>query len=139
MKTDSKKILIVDNEKSVREITRIRLEKLGYDPECAQNGKEALEILGAKEKVPLILMDLRFTDFEGPELCLRIKEKNPETVIYAFSGQVTEEDFDQLEEMGFDGLLCKPVTSEVLEQSVKGAFEEMNNRRKNNATSLYGS
>jgi CheY-like chemotaxis protein len=137
MITDSKKILIVDDEKSVREITKIRLEKLGYDPECAQNGKEALEILERKE-FPLILMDLRLADLEGPELCLRIKERNPETVIYAFSGHVTEDDFDQLEEMGFDGLLCKPVTSEILEQSVKGAFEQMNNRRKNNATSLCG-
>ncbi|MGD2151168.1 MAG: response regulator [Desulfobacterales bacterium] len=137
MITDSKKILIVDDEKSVREITKIRLEKLGYDPECAQNGKEALEILERKE-FSLILMDLRLADLEGPELCLRIKERNPETVIYAFSGHVTEDDFDQLEEMGFDGLLCKPVTSEILEQSVKGAFEQMNNRRKNNATSLCG-
>ncbi|MGD9231321.1 MAG: response regulator, partial [Desulfobacterales bacterium] len=132
MTTDSKKILIVDDEKSVREITKIRLEKLGYDPECVQNGKEALEILD-REEVPLILMDLRLPDMDGPELCLRIKERNPEIVIYAFSGHVTEVDFDQLEQMGFDGLLCKPVTSEVLEQSVKGAFEQMNNRRKNNA------
>jgi CheY-like chemotaxis protein len=138
MTTDSKKILIVDDEKSVREITKIRLEKLGYDPECAQNGKEALEIL-VREKFPLILMDLKLADFEGTELCLRIKERNPETVIYAFSGHVIESDFDQLEEKGFDGLLCKPVTSEVLEQSVKGAFEKISNSRKNNAISLCAS
>ena len=135
MTTVSKKILVVDDEKSIREITKIRLEKLGYDPQCAQNGKEALEILD-REEVPLILMDLRLPDMDGTDLCLRIKERNLETVIYAFSGHVTEGDFNQLEEMGFDGLLCKPVTSEVLEQSVKGAFEEINNRRENNATSL---
>jgi CheY-like chemotaxis protein len=137
MTTDSKKILVVDDEKSIRVITEKRLDKLGYVSECAQNGKEALKILN-KEEIPLILMDLRLPDMDGPELCLRIKERNPETVIYAFSGHVTEDDFDQLEEMGFDGLLCKPVTSEILEQSVKGAFEQMNNRRKNNATSLCG-
>jgi len=128
MTTVSKKILVVDDEKSIREITEKRLGKLGYIPECAQNGKEALEILG-NEKFTLILMDLRLPDMDGPELCMRIKERNPETVIYAFSGHVTEGDFDQLEEMGFDGLLCKPVTSEVLEQSVKGAFEKIDKRR----------
>jgi len=138
MTTNSKKILVVDDEKSIREITKIRLEKLGYDPECAQNGKEALEILD-KEEIPLILMDIRLPDMDGPELCLRVKERKPETFIYAFSGHVTEDDFDQFEENGFDGLLCKPVTSEVLEQSVKGAFEEMNNRRKSNVTALCGS
>jgi len=125
MTTNSKKILVVDDEKSIREITKIRLEKLGYDPECAQNGKEALEIL-ENEKFPLILTDLRLPEIDGIELCKRIKERKPETVIYAFSGVVTEVDFDQLEEMGFDGLLCKPVTFEVLERAIKGAFEKIN-------------
>ena len=32
----------------------------------------------------------------------------------------------ELEEMGFDGLLCKPVTFEVLERAIKGAFEKIN-------------
>ena len=99
----SKKILVVDDEKSLREIMKIKLIKLGYDPECAQNGKEALEILD-KEEFPLILMDLRMPEMDGIELCVRIKDRKPETVIYAFSGVVTEDEFYELEEMGFDGV-----------------------------------
>jgi len=125
MTTLSKKILIIDDEESLREIMKAKLVKLGYDPECAKNGKDALEIL-ENEKFPLILTDLRLPEIDGIELCKRIKERKPETVIYAFSGVVTEVDFDQLEEMGFDGLLCKPVTFEVLERAIKGAFEKIN-------------
>ncbi len=128
MTTLSKKILVVDDEESIREIMRIKLVKLGYDPEFAKNGKEALKI-SEREEFPLILTDLRMPEIDGIELCMRIKERNPETVIYAFSGVVTEVEFDQLEEMGFDGLLCKPVTFEVLERAIEGAFEKINKRR----------
>ena len=135
MTTGSKKILVVDDDEAIREVMKLGLVKLGYDPAFAENGKEALEIL-TKENFPVILMDIRMPGIDGIELCMRIKERNPETVIYAFSGGVTELDFDQLEEKGFDGLLCKPVSSEVLERAIKGAFEKINNRRENNATSL---
>ncbi|MBW1814514.1 MAG: hypothetical protein JRJ39_12835 [Deltaproteobacteria bacterium] len=93
MTTVSKKILVVDDEDAIREILKIKLVKLGYDP-------------------------------------IQIKERNPETVIYAFSGHVTEDEFDQLEKMGFDGLLCKPLTFEVLERAIEGAFDKINNREK---------
>ena len=127
MTTLSKKILVVDDEESIRKIIKIKLVKLGYDPEFAKNGKEALEI-SEREEFPLILMDLRLPEIDGIELCMRIKKRSPETVIYAFSGIVTEVEFDQIKEMGFDGLLCKPVTFEVLERAIEGAFYKINKR-----------
>jgi len=127
MTTLSKKILVVDDEEAIREVMKMELVNLGYDPECAQNGKEALEILG-REKFPLILTDLRIPEIDGIELCMQIKERNPETVIYAFSGHVTEDEFYELEEMGFDGILCKPVSFKVLKRAVEGAFDKINNR-----------
>ena len=127
MTTLSKKILVVDDEEYIREIMRIKLVKLGYDPEFAKNGKEALKI-SEREEFPLILMDIRLPGIDGIELCMRIKERNPETVIYAFSGLVTEDEFYELEEMGFDGLLCKPVSFKVLKRAIEGAFDKINNR-----------
>jgi CheY-like chemotaxis protein len=135
MTTVSKKILIVDDEKSLREIMKKRLGKLGYDPECAKNGKEGLEI-SERKKFPLILLDLRMPEMDGIELCIRIKERNPEAVIYAFSGIVTEVELELLEEIGFDGLLCKPFTFEVLGRAIEGAFEKINKRREKLSTSL---
>jgi CheY-like chemotaxis protein len=129
MTTVPKKILVVDDEEAIREVMKMELVTLGYDPECAQNGKEALEIL-AREKFPLILTDLRMPEIDGIELCMQIKRRNQNTVIYAFSGHVTEDEFYELEQMGFDGLLCKPVTFKVLKRAIEGAFDKINNREK---------
>ena len=125
----SKKILVVDDEKAIREVIKVRLVKLGYDPVFAENGKEALEILD-REMFPLILMDLRLPGMDDIELCIQIKKRNSDTVIYAFSGGVSELDYDHLEEKGFDGLLCKPVSFRVLKQAIEGAFDKINNREK---------
>ena len=127
MATVSKKILVVDDEEAIREVMKLGLVKLGYHPEFAENGKEALEIL-TKENFPVILMDIRMPGIDGIELCMRIKDRNPETVIYAFSGIVTEGEFYELEEKGFDGLLCKPVPFKVLKKAIEGAFDKINNR-----------
>ena len=135
MTTVSKKILVVDDEKTIREVMKIGLVKLGYDPEFAENGKEALEIL-TKENYPLILMDIRMPGIDGIELCIQTKKRNPETVIYAFSGIVTEGEFYELEEKGFDGLLCKPVSFKVLKRAIEGAFDKIDKMR-GLSTSLY--
>jgi CheY-like chemotaxis protein len=127
MTTVSKKILVVDDEKSLREIMKIMLVQIGYDPEFAENGEEAFKILN-REHFPIILMDLRIPDIDGVELCMQIKQRNPESVIYAFSGSFTDDEFDQIEEMGFDGLLCKPVKFDVLKSAIKGAYEKINKR-----------
>jgi two-component system alkaline phosphatase synthesis response regulator PhoP len=128
MTTLSKKILVVDDEESIREIMEINLVKLGYDPEFAKNGKEALEIL-ENENFPLIITDLRMPEMDGVELCMQIRERHSETLIYAFSGGFTEVDSHELEKMGFDGLLCKPVKFEVLECALEGAFNKIDERK----------
>ena len=135
MTTVSKKILVVDDEEAIREVMKLGLVKLGYEPGFAANGKEALEML-AREKFPLILTDLRMPGIDGIELCIQIKERNPETVIYAFSGLATEDEFYKLEQMGFDGLLCKPVTFKVLKRAIEGAFDKINKMRERLPTTL---
>ena len=109
MATLSKKILVVDGDESIRKLVKIKLVKLGYDPELAKNGKEALKI-SEREEFPLILMDLRLPEIDGIELCMRIKKRSPETVIYAFSGVVTEVEFNQIEEIGFVHIPLKSAT-----------------------------
>jgi DNA-binding response OmpR family regulator len=138
MTTLSKKILVVDDEETIREIMQINLVRLGYDPELAKNAKEALEIL-ENEKFPLIITDLKMPEMDGIELCMRIREKTSETLIYAFSGGFTEVDSDQLEKMGFDGLLCKPVKFEVLERAIEGAFKKIDERQGKVVRSFFSS
>ena len=120
----SKKILVVDDEETIREIMEINLVRLGYDPELAKNAKEALEIL-ENGNFPLIITDLKMPDMGGIELCQRIRKRKPETLVYAFSGGFTGHDSDQVKKMGFDGLLCKPIKFEILERAIEGAFKKL--------------
>ena len=67
MTTRLKKILVVDDNEAIREVMKMGLIKLGYDPAFAENGNEALEIL-AKGNFPLILLDIRlFPAVEAPK------------------------------------------------------------------------
>lgn len=126
MTTVPKKILVIDDDEDIRQVTKMVLVNFGYEPECVKNGKEALALLD-NEKFPIVLMDLRLPEINGIDLCKRIKEKNPKTVIYAFYGVVKDEEFNELEKMGFDGLLCKPVSFKVLKNAIEGAFNKIRN------------
>ena len=123
----SRKILFVDDDKSQIELMKKIFVKMGYDAEFAKSAKEALWILD-NEEFPIIITDLRMPEMDGIELCKRIREKSSESIIYAFSG-LAEVESDNLEDIGFDGLLCKPVTFKVLERAIEGAFERIEKRR----------
>jgi two-component system, OmpR family, alkaline phosphatase synthesis response regulator PhoP len=124
----SKKILFVDDEESQIKLMQNIFYRMGYDAEFAKSAKEALEILD-NENISIILTDLQIPDMDGIELCRRIREKGSEVVIYAFSGNIVGVDADHLEDIGFDGLLWKPVGLKVLKRAIEGAFEKIERSR----------
>ena len=124
----SRKILFVDDEESQIKFMQSFFLRKGYDAEFAKSAKEALEILD-KEDISIILTDLQMPEMDGIELCRRIREKGSEVVIYGFSGNFLGVDSDHLEDIGFDGLLWKPVGLKVLKRAIEGAFEKIDRRR----------
>ncbi len=67
------RVMIVDDEKEILEITRRMLEKEGIKVITANSGKEALEIL-KKEKPDYIFLDIMMPEMDGWEVLRRIKE-----------------------------------------------------------------
>lgn len=68
-----KKILVVDDEKRIRELLDLRLSSEGYEVFLAQHGEEAVE--QAKKHLPdLILMDVMMPRMDGPEAVKRLGE-----------------------------------------------------------------
>jgi CheY-like chemotaxis protein len=128
MTAHSKRILVVDDDKFQRDSMKKMLVRLGYDVELARNANEALEI-SQQEVFPLIITDLKMPEMDGTQLCERIRKINGTAVIYAFSGYLSEIASDQLNEVGFDGHLCKPVRLEVLKHAVEGAFDKIDQRQ----------
>lgn len=128
MKAHSKRILFVDDDDFQRDSMKKMLVRLGYDVELASNANEALEI-SQQEAFPLIITDLKMPEMDGAQLCKRIRKINGTAVIYAFSGYLAEVASDQLNAVGFDGHLCKPIKMEVLKHAIEGAFDKIHQRQ----------
>ncbi len=117
-----KKILFIDDEGSQRDIMERFIPRLGYAVKTAASSESALEILKT-EYFPLIITDLSMPGMDGLELCRRIKQINPNIIIYALSGYIASFEEQKLEACGFDGYLSKPSSSQTLKQAIDGAFE----------------
>ncbi len=67
------KILLVDDERDIVEVTKVRLESKGFEVVCAYDGLEALDKV--KEAKPdLVLLDLFMPVMHGYEVCRKLKE-----------------------------------------------------------------
>jgi CheY-like chemotaxis protein len=72
-----KKILVADDEMSIRLLYSEELKEEGYEVYLAANGREALEIV---DKVPLdlVILDIKMPEMDGIEALRQIKEKQPD-------------------------------------------------------------
>ncbi len=102
-------ILVVDDEKEIRDLLEINLRSEGYFVFKASSGKEALEILN-KEEIHLIVLDVMMPDMNGLEVCKRIRVNN-NIPILMLSAKV--EDIDRILGImtGADDYICKPFNS----------------------------
>ena len=105
-----KKILIVDDEENILEVTKDVLEDSGYEVIIAQTGKEALEKL-EKEAVNLILVDYFMAPMSGLELCKNIR-KNEHTskvkIALFTSGEIGQVDMIEFLKLNISDYIKKP-------------------------------
>ena len=114
-----KKIMVVDNEPDIVDLTRTVLELGGYTVAAAYSGEECLRKL-EKEKFDLVLLDIMMPDINGYEVCKKIKS-NPETKstkIIVLSGYLDEESFREMKEYGADLCFSKPLPLNRLKKEV---------------------
>lgn len=111
------KILVVDDEKEIRNLIEIYLKNEGYDVIKARDGEEALEIL-EKEDIHLIILDIMMPKIDGIEVCKRVRE-NLNIPILMLSAK--SEDMDKIQGImtGADDYLTKPFNPLELSVRVK--------------------
>jgi DNA-binding response OmpR family regulator len=119
------KILVVDDEMSIRSLFEEVLSEAGYDVHLAENGELALDIL-KQEEIGVIFLDLRLFGMNGIELCRNIRKTNPVSMIYAMTGWAALFEIEECREAGFDDYFTKPVSPETLSKAVEDAFEKLN-------------
>jgi two-component system, chemotaxis family, chemotaxis protein CheY len=117
---ESVRILIVDDQRTMRAIVRDLLRKIGISSVSeAENGREALDFLESTEHAPdLVICDLHMDQMDGLEFCQKVRlsklAKVRDTKIIVLTG-----DSDKLmrgisEQVGAQAVLSKPVTANEL-------------------------
>ncbi|ASW43406.1 response regulator transcription factor [Clostridium isatidis] len=125
-------ILIVDDEKEIRELIDIYLKGEGYKTLKAEDGEEALEIL-KKNEVDLIILDIMMPKLNGIEACLKIREEREMPIIML---SAKSQDIDKILGLntGADDYLTKPFNPLELVARVKSQlrrYKRFNNSQKN--------
>lgn len=114
-------LLIVDDEKNIREGLGTSLEMDGYNIKLASNGEEALKILNSSE-VDLIITDLKMPVMSGQELLLKVISSNPGMPVIILTGHGTIETAVNAMRDGAYDFLTKPVNLDRLTLLVKRAL-----------------
>jgi len=113
-------ILIVDDEKDLVSMVKMRLEAAGYDTIEAYDGQEALT--KAQNKNPdLIILDLMLPKMDGYKVCrmLKFDSRYKSIPIILFTARAQDSDKDLGKEVGADAYIAKPFDSEALLAKVK--------------------
>jgi PAS domain S-box-containing protein len=112
-------ILIIDDEPSVRESLSCFFQDEGYRVVTAENGETGLEMF-SKEKVDIVLTDLKMPRKNGIEVMTAIHEQSPDTPMVVVSGAGREEDIIKALRMGAKDYITKPIQDLAMIQHVIG-------------------
>lgn len=116
-------ILLAEDSKMVRELTRELLEARGYKIIEASNGEEALEICRTHSgAIDLILSDIIMLKMTGRELAEQAVQLRPGIKVVLMSGYADEITTDQIVKTGFQ-FIAKPFTSNALATKIRETLE----------------
>lgn len=119
---NKQRILVVDDEMSMREFLEILLSREGYEVSLAESGEEACEIL---EKAPfdLVITDIRMRDIDGIEVLKKAKEVDPETMVVLISAFATAETAVEAMREGAYDYIPKPFKVEEFKNIIVDALK----------------
>ena len=116
------RILVVDDNKNVRDTLKAILEREGYLVDYAVNGKEAIKKT-EETSYNLALLDIRLPDMEGVELLKLMKDGVPRTRKIMVTGYPTMQNAISALNKNADAYLVKPVDIKKLLQVVKDQLQ----------------
>jgi len=116
------KILVVDDEKSMREFLNIMLAKEGYHVVSARDGEEACRIL-EKDRFDLVITDIRMKTIDGLGVLRKAKAVNPSTVVVLISAFATAETAVEAMKEGAYDYIPKPFKVHDIKRIIVDALE----------------
>ncbi|MDZ7845101.1 MAG: response regulator transcription factor [Anaerolineales bacterium] len=119
----SAKILIVDDEKAVRESLEEILKLEDYQVEIASSGEKALELINENDYA-LVLLDLKMSGIDGVEVMKQISRYAPETKVIILTGHGTLESAIEALRTGAEDYMLKPFEASTILDSIGRALSK---------------
>ncbi|MEB3217558.1 MAG: response regulator [Nostocales cyanobacterium 94392] len=112
-------ILVVDDEDSIRDITKTSLESYNYKAITASDGIEAIALYAEhRDKISVVLTDIIMPAMDGLTTIRTLQKINPQVKIIAVSGLVSNDKVNAISDMGIKAFLSKPYTAKQLLQTI---------------------
>ena len=134
---NGQKVLVVEDESSIREVVKLYLKRAGYEVRVAKDGLEAIEAL-TKEMPDLIVLDLMLPHVNGMEITRWLRERGDVPIIMLTARR---EEADRIAglEMGADDYVVKPFSPQELVSRVRAVLRRTYGSLSNAEKSLvYG-
>ncbi len=119
-----KRVLVVDDDESLRRVTQVQLEQAGFKTTTAGDGIEALSIL-QKSAHDLVITDLKMPAMSGIELLRRIRADYPDVLVVMLTAFGTVESAVEAMKAGAYDYITKPVHPDELDLVARRALEHL--------------
>jgi DNA-binding NtrC family response regulator len=117
-------ILVVDDDKNIRDYLAVFLGASGYSVECLESGDEAIQRLASGFSPSMILLDVMLPGKDGIEVLANIKALYPLIPIIILSGVGQIKTVVEAIKVGASDYLTKPFEEEALELAIENAIEK---------------
>ncbi|MDY6792721.1 MAG: response regulator [Thermodesulfobacteriota bacterium] len=121
---DTTHILVVDDEKDIRDGSQRILSKIGFQVVTASRGDEALNIL-EREKPSIVFLDLKMPGMSGMEVLERIREIDETILVIIITGYATVETATKAMKQGAYDFISKPFDPDQMRIVVNRAWEKI--------------
>ena len=134
-----KRILIIEDEKDIRELLQLYLKREGYDVHIAKDGETGLR-KASQERFDLVLLDLMLPQLDGLEICRNLRSRPPTADLPIIMITAKAEEADRIVglEMGADDYITKPFSPREVMARVKAIFRRLGKPRVNEIQREYG-
>ena len=109
-----RRVLVVDDEPTIRTLARVVLEMAGYEVTLAGDGDEALDHFGTGDDFDLVLLDYFMPRRDGLQTFHELRERRPEVRVIFSSGYIHDADRDAVLAHGGEAFLPKPYRPQEL-------------------------
>jgi two-component system response regulator PilR (NtrC family) len=124
------KILVVDDEQSMRDFLSIMLKKEGYGVVAAENGSDALKAVQT-EIFDLVISDVKMPGIDGIDVLKTVKEISPETIVIMITAYATAETAVEAMKLGAYDYITKPFKVDEIKLIIQKALEKRHLRKEN--------